>query len=98
MSGLTRTATRARPAQRAAIASTRANSPADSTLIAFRPSGDGAFELGIRLSDAGEHDVLRVRSPRGAPASISQIEFASAALPSCCSSAAIANVELALSA
>ena len=39
MSGLTRSATRAIRPSRAAIASTRASSPTDSTLIALRPSG-----------------------------------------------------------
>ena len=39
MSGLTRSATRAIAPSRAAIASTRASSPTDSTLIALRPSG-----------------------------------------------------------
>ena len=38
MSGLTRTATRAARPERVAIASTRASSPADSTLMALRPS------------------------------------------------------------
>ena len=44
----------------------RASSPADSTLIAFRPSGDGAFEFGGRLADAGEHDVVRRETRRAA--------------------------------
>ena len=57
MSGLTRIATRATRPSRAAIASRRASSPADSTLIAFHAERHRAFELRGRLADAGEDDV-----------------------------------------
>ena len=72
--------------------------PADSTLIALTPSADGALELRRRLADAGEHDVGGLERRPLRATSISQIELASAALPSPRSSRATASVELAFSA
>ena len=44
----------------------RSSSPADSTLIAFRPSGTAHSSSSHRLADAGEDDVARRRSRRAA--------------------------------
>ena len=98
MSGLTRIATRAG-------APRRARDRLDARQLAGRFDVDRlqterhrALELGRRLADAGEDDVARARSRPCARRSISQIELASAALPSSRSSRAIASVEFAFSA
>ena len=57
-SGLTRSATRTRRPWARASASMRSSSPADSALIAFRSSVDGAGEFVGRLADAGEDDLI----------------------------------------
>ena len=49
---------------RAASASMRSSSPADSTLIALTPRATALVELVARLADAGEHDLRRDRSRR----------------------------------
>ena len=98
MSGFTRMATRATRPSRAATASTRASSPADSTLIAFRPSGDRALELGARLADAGEHDVRRGEARLVRELDLPDRSWRRRALPSARSRRAIASVEFAFSA
>jgi hypothetical protein len=92
---LTRIATRATSPAPRASASTRSSSPADSTLIAFRPNGtaqaSSASDLPtpVKTMSAGVKPALRASS-------ISQIELASAAAPRSRSSRASASVELAL--
>ncbi len=97
MSGLMRTATRARQPRRAAIASMRASSPADSTLIAFSPSGTAHSSSALDFPTP-VNTMSRGSNPARRATSISQIELASAALPSSRSSLTMAKVELALSA
>ena len=70
MSGLTRSATRAVTPSRAAIASTRASSPTDSTLIALRPSGTA------HSSSAGDLPTpVKTMSAAEKPAFASQLDF-----------------------
>ncbi len=57
MSGLRRTATRARVPRLRARASIRASSPGDSALIDRRPSGTARAQLVRRLADAGEDQL-----------------------------------------
>ena len=79
------------------IASTRASSPADSTLIALTPSAtaasssSGVLPTPVNTICDGAKPALRATS-------ISQIELASTALPSSRSSRASASVEFAFSA
>ena len=97
MSGLIRMATRAATPIRVAIASTRASSPADSTLMARSPSGtahsSSASDLPtpVNTMSAGSKPARRASS-------ISQIEFASTALPAFPSSRTSAKAEFAFSA
>ena len=90
-------ATRAVRPSRAAIASTRASSPADSTLIAFSAS-DTAHSSSAGDLPTPVKTICEGSKPAFRATSISHTEFASAALPSARSSRAIASVEFAFSA
>ena len=90
-------ATRAGRPAFAAMPSMRSSSPADSTLIALRPSGTAqsssaaVLPTPVKTMSEGANPALRATS-------ISQIEFASTALPSPPSSRTMPKVEFALSA
>ena len=97
MSGLIRIATRAVTPVRAAIDSTRASSPADSTLIARNPSGT-AHSSSVSDLPTPVKTMSAASKPARRARSISQIELASTAPPIAFSSRTRANVEFALSA
>jgi hypothetical protein len=94
MSGLMRMATRVTPPARAAIASIRASSPGDSTLIALRPSGTAHASSAADLPTP-VNTISEGGNPAFRASSISQIELASAALPRSRIKRAIASAELA---
>jgi hypothetical protein len=80
ISGLTRSATRATSPRRVAVALDARKLAGDSTLMALSRAAP-RIELGHALADAGKHDVGSGEAGLRA-SSISQIELASAALPS----------------
>ena len=79
------------------MASTRASSPADSTLIAFNPSETAHSSSSADLPTP-VNTISRGWNPALRASSISQMELASAAPPSSCTRRTMANVEFAFSA
>ena len=97
MSGFTLIATRTARPRREPIASSRASSPADSTLIALTPSAT-ADSSSAGVLPTPVNTICDGSNPARRATSISQTELASTELPSSRSSRARARVEFAFSA